>query len=228
MSLKKLLLLKRKLRKFYDIHVKQDRKVVAYYEYIEKGGEALRLDYPLGKDAVVIDVGGYHGDFAADMVCKYDCSVDVFEPVERYADKIRDRFSSNSKVNVVQAGLGASEKDEFINIAGLGSSVFDGGFGGATKEKIRIISAVDYIQSKGYSAIDLVKINIEGGEYELLQSFFEHPDLINRIKFFQIQFHDFVPGAQKMRIEIQQKLSETHKLMWDYPFIWESWEIKPK
>ena len=94
----------------------------------------------------------------------------MFEPVERYAAKIRNRFSSNSKVKVIQAGLGASEKDEYINITGLGSSVFDGGDGGGVKEKISIISAVDYIQLKGYSVISLIKINIEGGEYELLQS----------------------------------------------------------
>ena len=228
MSLDKLVLIQNKLRKFYGVHVKRDRKQIAYHDYLEKGGEALRLDYPLGEDALVIDAGGYHGDFAADMICKYDCKVDVFEPVERYAEKIRNRFLFNSKVNVVKAGLGASEKDEYITIAGLGSSVFEGDLGDSDKEKIRIISAVDYILSKDYSVIGLMKINIEGGEYELLQSLFERPDLVKRIRFFQIQFHDFVPGAQNMRAEIRKKLSETHNLMWDFPFIWESWGVKQK
>ena len=49
----KLSLIKHSLRKLYDIHVKQDRKVIAYHEYLEKGGEALRLDYPLENEAIV-------------------------------------------------------------------------------------------------------------------------------------------------------------------------------
>jgi len=218
--------IKRKLRKFYDLHIRRDQKRIAFYKYLDEGGELLRSNYPLGQDAIIIDAGGYIGDFAAEMAQKYDCRIDVFEPVERYVEKIRERFTSNSKVHVVQAGLGATEKEEFINIAGLGSSVFDDGNGEGAKERIKIISAVDYVRSKGYLAIDLMKINIEGGEYELLNSLLEHPDLIKRIRFFQIQFHDFVPDAQQMRNEIQKKLSKTHKLMWDFPFIWESWEIK--
>jgi len=33
-------------------------------------------------------------------------------------------------------------------------------------------------------------------------------------------------GNKKKRTEIQKMLSKTDKLMWDFPFIWESWEIK--
>ena len=64
----------------------------------------------------------------------------------------------------------------------------------------------------------------EGGEFELLNALLDRPDLIKKIKYFQIQFHDFVPDALKMRAEIQRRLSETHKVMWNFPFIWESWE----
>jgi len=218
--------IKRKLRKWYDVYIKHDQKRITYYKYLDEGGELLRSDYRLTKEALVIDVGGYIGDFVAEMVRKFDCRVDVFEPVAEYSAKIRRRFSSNSKVRVVQAGFGVSEKHEFINVEGLGSSVFGGEGGAATKEKIRVISAVDYIMSQGYPMVDLMKINIEGGEYELLNSILDNHDLVKKIRYFQIQFHDFVPNAQKMRDEIRKKLSDTHKLMWDFPFIWESWEIK--
>ncbi len=218
--------IKRRLRKLYAVYIKRDRKQISYFKYIEDGGELLRLDYPLNEDAIIIDAGGYIGDFVADMTQKFDCRVDVFEPVERYAEKIRERFFSNDKVHVMQVGLGGSGKEALITVEGLGSSVFDGSSDDERKEKIKIISTIDYIQSKGYQTIDLMKINIEGGEYELLDSLLDHPKLIKRIKYFQIQFHDFISDAQNRRTEIQKKLSKTHKQMWNYPFIWESWEIK--
>jgi len=216
---------RQKLLKFYVIYIKKDKKRTAYYNFIDKGGELLRSDYPLKKDSLIIDVGGYIGDFAFEMTQKFDCKIDVFEPAEQYAKKIRSRFASNNKVKVIQAGLGSTERSEIISIAGLGSSIFEGDFKGETsKEKIRIMSIIDYIQAEGYSKIDLLKINIEGGEFELLNALLDRPDLIKKIKYFQIQFHDFVPDALKMRAEIQRRLSETHKVMWNFPFIWESWE----
>jgi len=195
---------------------------------MEAGGESLRINYPLGKDAMVFDVGGYVGDFVSDIIQKFDCKIDVFEPVRQYAEEISERFANNGRVHVVQAGLGGSEREEIITISGLGSSVFGDGAAEDEKEKIRIISAVEYIQTKGYSIIDLMKINIEGGEYELLNSLLDQPDLVKGVRYFQIQFHDFVPGAQKLRSEIQKKLSKTHNLMWNFPFIWECWERKQK
>jgi len=201
-------------------------KQLSYFEYIERGGESLRLDYALDENSLVIDVGGYVGDFAADLSDRFQCNIDVFEPVSEYAEKIEARFKTNDKINVIQAGLGASNREEVITIEGLGSSVFVDGREEKDKEKIQIISLVDYIQKKSYSKIDLIKINIEGGEFELLTDLLEHPEIMRNIKYFQIQFHDFVPGAEKMMEEIQQLLSKTHRRMWSFPFIWESWQAR--
>ena len=52
--------------------------------------------------------------------------------------------------------------------------------------------ASDYIKGK----IDLLKINIEGGEYEVLENLIEN-DLIKNIDNIQIQFHDFVFSRRK-------------------------------
>lgn len=127
-------------------------------------------------------------------------------------------------MHVIQAGLGASDREEMIHIEGLDSSVFGDKAGEGSGERVRIVSAVDYIRGQGYSTIDLMKINIEGGEYELLHALLDDPDMIKGIRYLQIQFHDFIPDAKEMRAEIRRRLSETHELMWDFPFIWESWQ----
>jgi len=218
--------LKRFLRKIYALYIKRDKKEISYYKYIDDGGESLRLDYPLNKKSIIIDVGGYIGDFAVDMTNKYDCYVDVFEPVSQYAEKIKSRLSTNHKVNLIQAGLGATEREETITIEGLGSSIFVEGREEEDKETIKILSIIDFLQSKNSTKIDLIKMNIEGGEFELFNALLDYPELMKMIKYFQIQFHDFVPDAENKRVEIQKRLSKTHKLMWNYPFIWESWELK--
>ncbi len=218
--------IKQWLRYLYDVQVKRDPKSISYYNYLNDNGELLRTDYHLDEESVVIDVGGYTGDFAAQILKKFNCRIDVFEPVAQYAKVARDRFASFNNVNVIQAGLGACEKNDLISIEGLGSSVFNNGTDGCMQETIKIHSVIDYIDAQNFSEIGLIKINIEGGEYELLNSILNRPDITKIIRYLQIQFHDFIPNSQKMRLEIQEKLSKTHILMWNYPFIWESWEIK--
>lgn len=217
--------LESKLRKTYAKFVKRDKKAVSCYEYIEAGGEKLRVQYPLEQDSVVLDVGGYLGDFAEELIARYNCSVDIFEPVKRYYDVISKKFKNNKKVFAFNYGLGATDTVEYISIDGLASSVYETKNTSSKREKIHIRSIIDYLEEKKYQKIDLLKINIEGGEYPLLLALTKRPDLMKNIRFIQIQFHDFIDNADQMRSQIQEQLSATHIQMWDFPFIWESWEL---
>jgi hypothetical protein len=72
----------------------------------------------------------------------------------------------------------------------------------------------------------LLKINIEGAEYDLLHHIIG-AGLHTRIKNIQVQFHQIagVPYERWYK-EIAAKLSETHSLTWHYPFCWENWQLK--
>ncbi|OCC15879.1 Methyltransferase, FkbM family [Dissulfuribacter thermophilus] len=192
-----------KLKKLYAKYLKRDYKKKAYYEYIKAVGEKLRTNYPLQRNSLVVDVGGYPGDFTEAIIKKFDCWVEVFEPIEQYAENIRRRFHDNKKVKVIQAGLGGTEKKTSISTMGSASSLF------LLKphnsvEHIKILSIIDYLKSINRPEIDLMKINIEGGEYELFNALLNYPDLICKIRFLQIQFHDFISDAQKMKSNICQ------------------------
>lgn len=50
-------------------------------------------------------------------------------------------------------------------------------------------------------------------------------EIIKNIKNLQIQFHNFVDSAEEKREAIRKQLSLTHKLTYDYYFIWENWEL---
>ncbi len=69
--------------------------------------------------------------------------------------------------------------------------------------------------------IDLIKINIEGGEFDLLPHMMSDP-MTTEIDNIQVQFHTFIKRAKKMRRAILKKLSETHKCDWCYTFVWEN------
>ena len=70
-----------------------------------------------------------------------------------------------------------------------------------------------------------MKINIEGGEYDLLEHLIE-TGFVKNIFDLQIQFHDFIPNARGRMENIQKKLKKTHKLSYQYEFVWESWKLK--
>ena len=72
----------------------------------------------------------------------------------------------------------------------------------------------------------MIKINIEGGEYEVLEALLES-GMISIFKNLQIQFHDFIIDNASERMEnIQVQLAKTHKITYQYKFVWENWVIK--
>ena len=183
------------------------------------GDEKLRFDYNLNKNSLVVDLGGYQGQWASDIFSRYLCNVLVFEPVSEFAKQIKTRFSKNSEIKVFQYGLGGSTRDVSISLCGTGSSVFRNS---TEKENVTIVDVYDWFSSNRIEAIDLMKINIEGGEYELLERMIE-TGLISEIGDLQIQFHNIALDSENRMLAIQGALEKTHGLTYQYKFVWENW-----
>lgn len=186
------------------------------------GDKTLRLNYDLNTNSTVFDLGGYEGQWASDIFSKYQCTIYVFEPYTDYAEGIEERFKANNKIKLFKFGLGKDDKKELLYINNNASSAF--------RKKgqpfpIEIKKASTFINNNNISHIDLIKINIEGGEYDLLQELIE-ADMIKNIKNLQIQFHDFVPDAFNKMKHIQRQLAVTHQLTYHFEFVWENWELK--
>ena len=210
-----------RLKRYNDIHIKKDEFMKNIYKWQDdKGDQTLRLSYPLDENSLVFDVGGYIGNFAADIFCKYNCNIYIFEPVTELYEKIKVRFSNNLKVKVFHAGLSDRSSTAKISVNGSSSSVLK--TNSEKIEDIKLISVVDFIKEHGIKEIGLMKINIEGGEYFLLDSLIKN-NLLDIARYYQIQFHKFIPDAKKKRENIRFELKKTHRLLWDYPFVWENW-----
>lgn len=185
----------------------------------DKGDETLRLNYPLDSDSTVFDCGGYEGDWAAAIHERYGCKVFVFEPVNRYAEAIEKRFRGNSAVRTFRYGLHCRNETTKIHLAANASSTFGSS---AEHEEIQLRDVAEVFNELGAERIHLIKINIEGGEFDLLERLLD-TKLIERIDDIQVQFHKFVPDAVERRRRIRENLSRSHRLSYDYEFIWESW-----
>jgi FkbM family methyltransferase len=192
--------------------------------FADKGDATLRLDYPLTRESIVLDVGGYEGNWAAQIYERYGCTIHIFEPVPAFAESIQKRFPAGATVYVHPYGLSDQELKTTIYLNNDGTSVHKQK---GTACPIELRSAHEVFGELGLSIIgvDLMKINIEGCEYELLPHLMNSP-VIHSIRDLQVQFHDFVPNASARMTAIQQQLSRTHELMWQYRFVWENWRLK--
>lgn len=215
-----------RFRNFYRVRILRDPTAIANAEWFRvKGDDSFRLDYPLGRDSVVIDLGGYRGDWAAKIHSRYGCRIYVFEPVPTFCALIRRRFSGIPSVRAFEYGLAGAEAMISISLSEDSSSAYKQNEVGTVDIQLRSIG--DFLRSEGLARVDLIKINIEGGEYELVRALIDSGD-IAKFTDLQIQFHDFVPDAKSMREAIRRDLSKTHRLTYDFPFVWENWTILPK
>ncbi|MCX6782227.1 MAG: FkbM family methyltransferase [Candidatus Magasanikbacteria bacterium] len=185
--------------------------------------KTLRLDYDLNNNSVVFDLGGYEGEWSSDIFSRYACNIHIFEPVREFSDVIRDRFKEIGNIIVYNFGLSSEDRTEQISVDNNSSSIFK--TTGDKVENIALKNAVNFLKDNYIVKIDLMKINIEGGEYDLLDALVSDP-AIGNIHNIQVQFHDFVPNAHDRMKKIQKKLAVTHELTYQYKFVWENWKRK--
>jgi len=215
-------LFKRAVQFFLRPPSTQQLRVIPWFK--ANGDKTLRLNYDLNPRSLVLDLGGYEGQWASDIYAKYKCKIFIFEPYQPYAENIRRRFEKNPDITVFDVGLSSVSKEMTLGISDDSSSIFK-------KSKIvapiRLESALSFFERYKIDSVDLMKVNIEGGEFDLLDHLLENK-LTDKIKNIQVQFHDFVPNAYEWRKKIQERFSLTHCITYNYDFVWENWELKPK
>jgi FkbM family methyltransferase len=186
------------------------------------GDKTLRLSYPLGPDSVVFDVGGYEGQWSSDIYAMYRSNIYVFEPVSAFYRAISERFARNPAIRCYPFGLAGSDRTAVITLAADASGVFAPAHAHDARETITLRALDTFLQEQPIETIDLIKINIEGGEYELLEHILDR-GLSERIADIQVQFHPIAPNAYDRMKQIQERLARTHHTTYAFEFVWENW-----
>lgn len=194
---------------------------------MEEFKEEMRYQYDLKKDDIVFDCGAYLGDFTNNIYNKYYCNIFAFEPLLVYFRKLQERFLNIKKINLFHFGLlNRNFKAKIINQKDS-SSLFTNCNGG---ENVIIKDILEFIKINNINKIDLIKINIEGGEYDLINHILNNGD-ITMFKYIQIQYHfrkkdkrqNLYSNTENLIKNITKKLENTHILEWGFP-VWESWK----
>ena len=173
--------------------------------------EHLRYRYDLKPEDIVIDLGAYMGEWAKEIYARYKCNLICVEPTPH--------LGNVDFAKVINKAAGTHNGKMSFGGAYYYTSIFDQG--NTEYECFDISELVSQ-----YDEIALMKVNIEGAEYDVLGHLIDC-GLHTRIKNIQVQFHQ-IEGQpyEKWYSEIEKKLSLTHYTTWKYPYVWENWVRK--
>ena len=121
-------------------------------------------------------------------------------------------------------GLSNNTRKDLLAVDGDASSIFRNT--GELKE-VSLVRAADFFEEHAIAFVHVMKINIEGGEYDLLEHLIDEK-LVTSLDNIQIQFHDFIPDAESRMRGIQEQLARTHYITFRYPFVWENWTLRDR
>lgn len=186
----------------------------------DRGDYTHNITYDLNEDSVVMDLGGYTGIWAQQIIKKYNPNFYIIEPLPEFYNILVDKFKENKKVNLLNVGASNENKDGLIYLSGDGSS---SNLVNGKPIEVKFNTMSTLLRDWGLSKVDLLQINIEGDEYPLLEHMLE-TEVINKFKNIQIQFHLGVKDDRSRRDKIQEGLRKKgFKEKFNYPFVWESW-----
>ena len=209
--------LRKNLRIFYNTKSRS-----RFFWNLNKGDDILSFNYSLNKDSVVFVVGAFKGDYLKKLDDKFKCKIYGFEPIEEYFLILKKKFSDCENISFFNFGL--SEKTEIAKFSKIGESSSTH-LNSSNLVEGSLKSITEFIYEKKLDSIDLVYMNIEGGEYSVLKQLIDD-ELIKNIKHLQVQYHNINSDSVNKRKIINKLLCKTHNRKFNYPFIWERWDLK--
>lgn len=182
----------------------------------------LLYDHALAPGSVIYDVGGYRGDWTAGILAKHSCECHVFEPHPEAFKGLQSRFAGRPGVHLHEFALGRDNGRVALSSDEEGSSIVSPREGQTLE--VQLVDVCEFLGEHG-CRVALMKLNIEGAEYELLENLL-WSSLRDRVGSLLIQFHSGAPDAMERYDAIEHELRKTHALAWRYPFLWELWRPK--
>jgi FkbM family methyltransferase len=201
--------------------------------YAARADPDILVDVDLPPGGVVLDVGAYAGHWArrlldrAEARGQHDLRLHAFEPASDALAQLRSSLGADERVEVHPFGLAGADRVETMTLAGPGSSIFASSatpdsFG---TDEVPLRDAAGVLAELDVETVTFAKINIEGGEFELLDRLHE-TGWLGRIGTVLVQFHEFAPHAHAGRRRNRRQLAATHRCTWSYPWVFERWDLR--
>lgn len=195
----------------------------AFYGYIGHIVHAPRLmvEFGLTEDDVAFDVGSYDGSWSQNLWDESRPTIYAFEPAPRQVERSRELLRDHDRIHVLPYGLGGADTTASLGLSAAGSSLHNTGAMGT--EEVQVRDVVKVLDELGIERLSLIKLNIEGAEYDLLERMIDGAWL-ERTDRVLVQFHEWVPHAHRRRWNIRRALRGSHGEVWNYPWVWEYWQ----
>lgn len=210
--------------------------------------EDRRYQYKLDADSVCVDLGAFHCEWAMRISDMYNRPhIYAFEAIPQIYEIGKKNISGGElpKACHCMPGCTGTEMhtpDVYTKIYlhnyavgrenGEANITMGPGFGAASSlhilddehiVKVKVMSVKVVFKEMRLTHVDVMKINIEGAEYDVLECMIEN-DLHKLVDNFQVQFHRLGDNYLQRYCDIKNALNKTHKITWEFPFIWENWE----
>jgi FkbM family methyltransferase len=166
------------------------------------GGWMIRRD-SLDARSVVVDVGiGEDAAFSESIIRKYGCVVTGFDPTPRAIEYVKRL--NNDRLKLVERGLGvrAGTAPFFLpnNEAHVSGSLTREAHLGLQQIEVQIATLPQVFETLDCDRIDVLKLDIEGSEFEVIQSE-EFRQYAPRIRQLCVEFHHRWAGRGKQSTE---------------------------
>lgn len=187
---------------------------------MKKFSESLRFNYPLTADSLVLDIGAYDGLFSRNIASLHGCRVLAFEPVKEHFIQAVCNTLQFPTVCAINAAVGSG--GSFVNL-GVSNNSSGAWSPSEVRQEASVVKIIPLLKCLG--TVDVCKLNLEGGEYDILQTLVDS-GLHLSVKNFQVQWHSNVPDWESRYKYITGALGLTHEQEWDSTFLWENWKLK--
>ena len=187
----------------YYLPVNQFDSSVFYSKYAID--ELTTLDSVRNKD--IIDAGGYVGDTALLFSSYTDKNIHVFEASPSNMDIIRETIRLNHLENIVPVSKALGEKSGTATFSlgernSCNSLVERPGYNYPDHIEVPVVTLDDYVRENDLE-VGLIKVDIEGGEQQLLKGAVEtirtqHPILLISIYHSANDFFEIKPMIEKI------------------------------
>lgn len=181
--------------------------------------EKLKFAVRLNQTGLVLDMGAYLGEYA-EVVLKKNKQMTfwLYEPIPEFFLVCANRFKNKENIVVYQKAVSADGRNFQMQIDGLRSRKDSSiSLDNVTIESISIQNIFDTV-----TEIELVKMNIEGMEYECLEQLIRTNSL-NKARHLLIQFHNLEKDSQNRRDLLRKQLEKDFKNIYTFEWMWELW-----
>lgn len=170
------------------------------------------------KDMLVLDIGGYIGDFSIFAAKYHEANVIVLEPTEENYSLLEKNIQLNNlghRIQPVFAGLGLTNGiaelnvsvDEEEEVHASTQMVFDHYYENAAKRMIKAMTLERLFEEHELQRVHLLKLDIEGAEFDVLET--APREILERIDRIVFEWHP-IDNFESRLEGVEQRLRSLH------------------